>query len=537
MSSQKLRSLTKKIPGYDPWKHDGGYYFDYAAARLAIEFFEECIRHVKGSLAGEKIKLEDWQKAILANLFGWKRKIDGLRRYRESIVYVPRKNGKTTIMAGMVLFMLFCDGEAGAEIYSAAFEREQAALVYDPAKAMLLADDYLSKMGRVFPSYKSITYQATNSSYKALSAEVESKHGFNSHFVVVDELHTQKKPDLVEALLTSTGSRKQPLVVHITTADFAGPSICNQKYDYACKVRDGIIEDPAFFPVIYEASKDDDWTSKKVWKRANPNYGISLFEEYLERECKRAQNSPAYENTFKRLHLNIQTEQDVRWLQMENWDACGEVFNEKELHDKPCLAGLDLASTIDIAAFVLYFPEYGHKVLPFFWVPKDRIKEREDRDRVPYRVWEREGYLETTPGNSIDYRYIRQRINELSNKYALQEIAFDPWNATQLATQLAEEDGFEMIKFRQGFVTMNEPAKHLETLILKKKLRHGANPVLRWMASNVTVKTDPSGNIRFDKEKSVEKIDGIVALAMAIGRAMVAVSPTSVYDTRGLLTV
>ena len=534
LSKAKLDKLIGIIPGFDPRKNAGDFVFDYEAATLVIDFFLECIRHVKGAQAGDLIKLEEWQMAILANIFGWKRP-DGTRRFREVFIFVPRKNGKTTLIAGIVLYLLFCDGEQGAEIYSAAADREQAALIYEQAKGMLSADDDLRLIGTVHKSYKSIVHEASNSSYKAISSEVETKHGYNAHGIVIDELHAIDKPEFVDVLLTSTGSRRQPLMIYITTSDYHRESICNTKYDYAAKVRDGIIEDHSFLPVIYEASINDDWRDPKIWRKANPNLGISISEDYLERECKRAQDSPTYENTFKRLHLNIRTEQDVRWLSMDRWDQCDGNLDLEELKRQPCYAGLDLSSTRDITALVLLFPKKGNAILPFFWIPEKNAHERERRDRVPYLTWARQGFMERTPGESIDYKFIRSRLNQLKEIYDIKEIAFDPWNATQLATQLKEEDGFEMVQFRQGFVSMNEPTKHLEALMLKKRIRHGSNPVLRWMASNITVREDPAGNLKPDKEKSTEKIDGMVALIMALGRAMVEVESESVYSERGLL--
>jgi phage terminase large subunit-like protein len=336
--------------------------------------------------------------------------------------------------------------------------------------------------------------------------------------------------------MTSTGARRQPLIIHITTADFDRPSICNEKYDYACKVRDGIIHDPAFLPVIYEADRDDDWTNPEVWAKANPNLGISVSLQYLERECRRAQETPSYENTFKRLHLNMKTQQDVRWLGMEAWDACGEeAIEESVLEGQECFAGLDLSTTTDISAFVLAFQDEEGvlTVLPRFWIPEDSALKRERRDRVPYVDWARQGLIETTPGNVIDYDRIRTHINDIKDRFKITEIAIDRWNATQLATQL-QGDGFEVVAFGQGFKDMTAPTKELEKLVMSGKLRHAGHPVLRWMASNVAVETDAAGNLKPSKKKSTERIDGIVALVMALGRLMVTPIETSVYNTRGL---
>jgi len=528
------REIIAAIPGYDPVATSGDCVFDAQAAGYAISWVETYCKHVKGALAGKPIKLELWEKAILANLFGWKRP-DGTRRYREAFVFVARKNGKTTLLAAIVLLVLFTDEEPGAEIYSAAADREQACLVYDQAKGMVFQCPEMESRVKVYATSKTIWDAQTNSSYKAISADANTKHGYNTHLAVIDELHAQPDRDLVDVLMTSTGSRTQPLILHITTSDFERPSICNEKHAYAGKVRDGLIEDLSFLPVIYEATIEDDWTSPATWAKANPNLGVSVSREYLERECARAQESPAYENTFKRLHLNIRTEQDVRWLQMAKWDACGGPM--PNLAGKLCYAGFDLASTADITAFVLYFPE-EHAVLPWFWIPEDTALIREKRDRVPYLTWAKAGYLKLTPGNACDYETVLRCVTqEIAPKYSVQQVGGDPWNATQFMNALTAA-GFNVVQFRQGFASLNEPTKQLEKDVLTGVLNHGGNPVLRWMASNVTVETDAAGNLKPSKKKSTEKIDGIVAMIIARGCAMIAEQTgPSVYSKRGLVYV
>lgn len=518
--SAKWEQLQRDhLPGYDPYATAGDdFVFDAETAESMVSFFG-FLKLIEGEHAGKPFKLEPWQQAMIGAMYGWKHRETGLRRYREVFCYIPRKNGKTMIAAGLVLAALFVDDEPGAQVYSAAAEREQAALVFRQAGGMIAREPELDRLSRVYRASKSIEIPATNAVYKALSADADTKHGLGAHMVIVDELHAHPNGELVDVLQTSTGSRRQPLMVHITTADYDKPSVCNTKHDYAVKVRDGVFEDASFLPVIYEASESDDWLDPDVWARVNPNLGVSIGREYLERECLRAQNEPTYENTFKRLHLNIRTQQDVRWIPMAKWDACDGVGETTG----PCYAGLDLASTTDIAALVLYWPETG-AVRPWFWVPAENAREREKRDRVPYETWARQGLMELTPGNVIDYSYIRRRINELAGEFDLQQIGYDPWNARHLAQQLQDDDGMPLIEFRQGYVSMNEPSKHFERLIVSGELRHGGNEVLRWMAGNATAKIDPSGNIKPDKSKSTEKIDGIVASIMAVGLAMVAES-------------
>ncbi|MDP1650400.1 MAG: terminase large subunit [Rubrivivax sp.] len=510
------------------------FWFDDEAAERAVRFFELCLTHTKGEWAGQPLKLSAWQAdRIIRPLFGWKR-ADGTRRYRTAYIQIPRKAGKSTLAAGIALYLLMADGEPGAEVYSAAADREQAAIVFEMAKAMADASGTLQKRVQAFK--RSLVVQSTASSYKVLSSEAYTKHGLSAHGIVVDEVHALPDRELWDVLTTSTGARRQPLTVAITTAGFDRHSLCYELYDYGCKVRDGIVIDDAFLPVIYEAGADDDWKDPATWHKAHPGLGVSVKLNYMEAECTKAQQLPGYENTFKRLLLNIWTEQDTRWMPMIEWDACAEPA--PEIAGLPCYAGLDLSTTTDITALVLAFP-VGSKVhlLPFFWVPKEGIHKRARRDRVPYDVWQRQGFIEATDGNVVDYDLIRKRVNELAEKYQIKEIAIDRWNATQLSTQLAG-DGFEVVAFGQGYASMTAPTKELEKRILGRELNHGGNPVLRWMASNVSVSTDPAGNVKPDKAKSSERIDGIVATVMAMGRVMVAEEEVpSRYLTEGFAFV
>jgi phage terminase large subunit-like protein len=357
----------------------------------------------------------------------------------------------------------------------------------------------------------------------------------------VDELHAQPNRDLVDVLVTSTGSRRQPLVWYITTADFDRESICNEKYADACAVRDGLRKDAAFLPVIYEAQTTDDWTDPRVWARANPNLGVSISRDYLERECQRARETPTYENTFKRLHLNIRTQNDVRWLHIESWDACNGEVDPEQLAGRECFGALDLSSKIDLTAWVLVFPptpdDRMWRVLPRFWIPADNIEPRERRDRVPYGTWERQGLIDTTPGNVVDYDFIKAAILDDARRFTIRGIAYDPWNATQISLQLAA-DGANVMEFRQGYHSMSEPTKELEKLVLQKAIAHGGNAVLRWMAGNTAVDMDPAGNMKPSKKKSTERVDGIVATVMALGLAIgQPVEGPSVYDSRGVITL
>lgn len=537
---KRWRDILLDIPGYDSERDRGLCKFDADAADHVVDFIETCCRHVKGELAGELVVLERWEKAIVGNLFGWKRP-DGTRRYREALIYVARKQGKSTLAACLVLFMLFGDAERGAEIYSAAADRDQASLIYAIARGMVEMDSDLARRAKIYSATKCIEYQGANNLYRAISAEAGTKHGYNSHFVVIDELHAQPNRDLVDVLTTSTGSRTQALIVHITTADFDRESICNEKHDYACKVRDGIIDDPSFLPVIYEAGRDDDWTDPKVWAKANPNLGVSISLEYLERECKRAQATPTYENTFKRLHLNMKTSSNVAWMAMVSWDACDGEVNEDQLRGRRCFGGLDLASKKDIAACVWVFPPTDDdtfwRVLPRFWVPGENAEIRERQDRVPYVTWGRQGFIELTDGPRIDYVKIRQQVTADIKRFDVVDIGADPWNLEHLRQEI-DPDGERIIEFGQNLKNLSAPFKQLEVLVAEGRIAHAGHPVLRWMVSNCQAYEDGLGNIRPDKTKSTERIDGVVALTMAIGRSMVTgEKKASVWERHGVRCV
>jgi phage terminase large subunit-like protein len=531
---EKWLELFSHIPqGYDPVATASkGMWFDVAEAEKRLAFYEHCATHVKGELAGKPFLLGDWQKAIIGCSFGWKR-ADGTRRYREVYVLVPRKNGKSTMMAPLPLMGLTIDGEEGAEIYSAAADRMQAALVFDQAKAMALRDSELSKRLKVHKY--SISNEATNSLYKPLSSDAHRQHGLNVHMGVLDEIHSMPNAELAEVIQTGTGARKQPILFYITTADYMRESFANTIYDYAKNVLEGTVDDPSFLPVVYEADVDDDWTDPTVWAKANPNLGVSVSEEYIERECKKAKSNPSYENTFRRLHLNVRNEQDIRWLQLHLFDECpSEPPTEEELLGSPCWGGLDLASTTDLTAFALYWPEFNYAKVQC-WLPEQNYLQK--RNQILYGGWVKDGSICITPGSAVDYGWVRNHVLECADKYRLQDIGYDPWNATQIAIQLQDEDGLNMVQFRQGFASMNEPSKALERMIVERKFNHGGDRCLRWMISNATKKDDPAGNIKPDKSTSSQKIDGVVATIMAIGRSMFSDESESVYETRGILTL
>ena len=509
------------------------YYFDKSAAKKAVGFIETFITHTKGELSGQPFLLEDWQKKIVSDLFGWKNKKTDLRKYRTAYIQIGRKNGKSTLASALALYMLFADDERGSEIYSAAGDRQQAGIVHEIAKGMIVANPELSKRSKVYRN--SIVNESKGNFYQAISSDSKTKHGFNANCIIFDELHTQPNRDLWDTLTTSVGSRRQPLTIAITTAGYDRNSICHEIYKYAQQVDNQSVKDETFYSCIYEAEMDDDITDEDVWKKANPNYGVSLKKNYMEIESQRAVDVPSYQNTFKRLMLNIWTDSVSVWIPNNEWMECHQEFDYSTLDGKECWGGLDLASTRDISAFVLLFKvDEKYIVLPHLFIPEENAKKRSERDGVDYVTWKNQGHIIATDGDVADYNFIKEKINELSKKYRIQSIAYDRWNASQLVIDL-QNDGANMDPFGQGFVSMSAPTKELEKLIIGKQIIHNDNPCMNWMLSNVAIQEDPAGNIKIAKNKSKEKVDGLVALVMALGEMMTEESTDSVYDERGLL--
>ncbi len=488
----------------------------------AIKFINN-LTHTKGKTAKAKFNLRDWQKDIVSGIFSPVNQA-GNRIVRTAYVELPRKNGKSELAAGIALHQLIGDNEEGAEVYSAAADRDQAALVFNVAAQMVRNDEYLSKRLKIIDSQKRIVDYKTGSFYRAISSDAHTKHGFNASTVIYDEVHAAPNRDLWDVLTTSMGAREQPLTFAITTAGYDKQSLCYELHLYAEKVLDGTVIDPTFFPVIYSAQEDPKnpnwWLDEEVWYKANPALGDFRGLEEMQIQAKRAREIPAAQNTFKRLYLNVWTEAETRWIDGDLWARNG--CKLPDLRGRLCVGALDLASTTDIAAFGLLFPKLpeegnGYWFKCFFFVPKENIKKRVSRDKVPYDVWLREESLIGTEGNVIDYNVIKTKIEECAEMYRIREIAFDRWNSSQLVNDLMEE-GLNMVAFGQGFASMAAPTREFEKLLLEEGFQHEDNPVLNWMSGNVVVKEDPAGNRKPDKSKSTEKIDGIVAAMMCLGR-------------------
>ena len=515
------------------------YYYDEKAADRAVAFIETMIRHCKGDLTGKLLELEEWQKDdIIKPLFGTKHKTTDLRRYRTCYVEIPRKNGKSTLGAAIALYILFADSERGAEVFSCAGDRNQAGIIFNIAKSMVELSPELTRHSQLYRN--SIINPAKGNTYKVLSSDAKLQHGHNAHAVLFDELHTQPNRELWDTMLTSTGARSQPVIMAITTAGSSKTdgNICWEIHDYADKVKKGIIQDDTFLPVVYAADEDDDITLESTWIKANPNYGKSIKKEYMQNEAKKATEIVSYENSFKRLHLNIWTSSVTKWISDAKWMENSAEFDEKKLVNQECWAGLDLASTRDLSSFVLLFPIDDKFIIkPYFFCPVDNVYTRTMKDKIPYNTWEKEGFLITTPGDVQDYNYIQDKIIELGGKYNIKSIAFDRWNSSQLVINLTES-GANMSPFGQGYASMSAPTKEFEKLVLKNKIVHYNNPVLRWQLQNVNLRTDPAENIKVDKAKSSEKVDGIVATIMALGEYMTDDSPgDSIYNDRGLIII
>ena len=532
----------KKLKKYKPTKFKlKTSVYDKSAADYAVAFIEN-LCHTKGTWAGKPFELIDWQEQIIRDLFGTL-KPNGYRQFNTAYIEIPKKQGKSELAAAVALLLTCGDGEERAEVYGCAADRQQAAIVFDVAADMVRMCPALSKRVKILASQKRLIYTPTNSFYQVLSAEAYSKHGFNIHGVVFDELHTQPNRKLFDVMTKGSGdARMQPLYFLITTAGTDTHSICYETHQKAKDIIEGRKIDATFYPVIYGADESDDWTDPKVWKKANPSLDITVGIDKVKAACESAKQNPGEENAFRQLRLNQWVKQAVRWMPMEKWDKCAFSVDEDELEGRVCYGGLDLSSTTDITAFVLVFPPLDEQdkyiILPYFWIPEDNLTLRVNRDHVPYDVWERQGYLQTTEGNVVHYGFIEKFIERLGERFNIREIAFDRWGAVQMVQNL-EGMGFTVVPFGQGFKDMSPPTKELMKLVLEQKIAHGGHPVLRWNMDNIYIRTDPAGNIKADKEKSTEKIDGAVATIMALDRAIRCGNDhgASVYDERGILFI
>jgi phage terminase large subunit-like protein len=533
-----------------PGGHPRGLRFDKSLGTRVITFIERYCKHHKGEWAGRPLLLEQWQKDILEQAFGWLR-ADGSRRYRTLYIEVPRKNGKSELASALGLYLQLADGEAGAEVYSSATKKDQARIVWKTAEQMVKKSPDLKRFIKTYQS--SLVVEKTGSTFQPLSAESKTLDGLNPHGNIVDELHAHKDRGVWDVLDTAMGARRQPMTVAITTAGtYDAESIGWQTHDYATKVLEGLFEDDSFFAYIAAADESDGenggYFTEQTQQKANPNFAISIKPEYLAKQAEKAQRQPSFMNEYLRLHLNVWTQQLTRWIPIEKWNQNEKPANTDEEARELCSSietrltgsvgygGLDLSSKLDLTAFALVIPGSDDEVniVMRFWLPEERAKDCEKEGKRHYMTWSRNGWLTLTPGNVIDYEFIRKEINLLNERFIIKECAFDPWNAVDLATRLGS-DGVNMVECRQGYKSMTEPAKDLEARVAQGKIRHGHNPILKWCVANAVVTSDAAGNIKPDKEKATGKIDGVVAVIMGMSRLIV--DSENAYKDRGFLSL
>ena len=515
-------------------------HYDKKKADRAVTFIEN-LCHTKGKWAGTPFWLLPWQEQLIRDIFGIV-KPDGNRQFRTAFVEICKKVGKSELAAAVALYLLYADNEPSAEVYGAAADRQQASIVFDVAKQMVEMSPALMKRSKLMGATKRIVNYGNAGYYQVLSAEVGGKHGFSVSGLVFDEIHTQPNRQLYDVLTKgSSDARQNPLHFIITTAGNDRHSIAYELHTKAVDILEGRREDPTFYPVVYGLKDDEDWEDEANWYKVNPSLGYTVDVERLRDAYREAKQNPADEITFKWLRCNMWVSSTVAWIPDAIYMRGNEPIDMASLEGRDCYAGLDLSSTGDITALVLIFPPRDEDekfvLLPYFWIPEETIPRRVKANSVPYDIWEKQGYIMSTEGNVIHYDFIEKFIMDLSEKYHILEIAVDRWNATHVIQNL-EDNGLTMVPFGQGFASMSAPTKEFYRLLMEGKIIHGGHPVMRWMAGNVVVDTDPAGNIKVTKAKSKEKIDGIVAAIMALDRAVRHEGESrSVYDTRGIILI
>jgi len=513
-----------------------GAFFDARRAKRAVQWIEKFCRHSKGEFAGRPLILSPFQSAWIGDLWGWRRESDGTRLYRRTFQALPRKNGKTTSCAAIALALTAGDGEPGAEVYSIAGNKEQARIVFDEARKMVGQSPDLDA---TFESLAHSLYcPPLRSVFRPLAAKGDTQHGLNPHGVIGDEVHSWKGRKQYEAMRTAQGTRRQPLEVYITTAGDDMSSVCWELWQYAIQVRDGVFDAPEFLPVLYAADADDDWTNPAVWAMANPNLGVSVKLDFLQSECLEAQRNPALENTFKRLYLNLWTEQAERWIATQVWTAPANAatFCEDALVGRPCVMGVDLAQTRDMCAIVLVFPpsagDESWRTVCRYFMPAEGLATRVQKEFTPYDVWSREGWLTLTEGNVMDYRVYEAEVRRLHEKFSPSEVAYDRMFAGELVNNLMD-DGVSVIAVGQGALSLATPCLEFERSLMAGKFGHGGHPILAWNAANVGVVRDQNGKPLKPKRGGPNKPhDGVSAILTAMARVLAGAQPGSgsMYD-------
>lgn len=513
---------------------DKGRYFDKKAAMRAIHFIEK-LKHTKGEWAGQRFRLEPWQQFVLWNIFGWKN-ADGTRRFRYVYIEIARKNGKTALSAGIGLYMLFADGESRPEVYSAATVKDQAKICFSDAVEIVKATDLKNYLT---PYRNSIVYELKGGTMKPLSSDYGTHDGLNPSCGIIDEFHAHKDSGMFDVIKSAFGARRQPLMFIITTAGFDKSGVCYAYRENVIKVLRGVNEDDSLFGIIYTLDDKSEWDDPKMWIKANPNLGVSLSADYLADQVKDAKNRPEAVRNVMTKNVDLWVDAERTWILDDAWQKCIGTTDPADLKGCACWGGLDLSNVSDITAYVLLFHENDRfQLLPHFWIPEEKMLEKIRKENINYDKWAAEGYVTVTPGNVIDYDFVKADILRIVADYGLRTSAYDRWNSSQTIIDLQNE-GMECNPFGQGYGSMSAPTKEFEKLVLTGKIEHFGNPVLRWMLASTLVKTDPAGNIKPDKEKSTQKIDGIVAAIMALGEWMTAQADdeSNPYENRGLLTL
>ncbi|MGA1022258.1 MAG: terminase large subunit [Candidatus Puniceispirillaceae bacterium] len=503
---------------YQNDRASGKWQFDEDLAQHAVSFIE-ALTHTTGEAAGRPFILEPWQEFIVWNIFGFVGP-DGGRRFSRAYVEVPRKNGKSTFSSALMLYGLLADGESGAQVYSAATKLDQAMMVFGESVRMVRAQDWLHEECNVYNSINNRRITHAENLYKPLEWNPGKQDGLNTHFAVIDEYHAHPNDELYNVIFNSMGARRQPLLFTITTAGFNRESPCFKHRQYCSQVLQGGIEDDALFSVVYTLDPGDDWMNPEVWAKANPNWGVSVYPKKLEQAIAEAKELAHKEVEFKTKLLNVWTDTAQTWIQDAVWMANGQgdPFELADLEGCECFGGLDLAQTGDFCAFSLYFPTEG-QVVTRYYLPEDAVRKRTDAAGQSIKQWVRDGLVIQTDGNVTDYSFIKADVLQLAERFAIREIAFDRYNSSQLIIELQNE-GLTMFPFGQGFASMAAPTKEFERLVRVGQIKHGGNPVTRWMMSNILLKRDPAGNVKIDKAKSGDKVDGPVSIVMALGTYM-----------------
>jgi phage terminase large subunit-like protein len=513
-----------------------GCYFDPSIGKAACEFIQEFCIQSKGRWAGKPLILLDWQAIFLMRLFGW-RAADGKRRFKRAYLEVAKKNGKTTLLSALALLLLIADGEGAPEVYVLAVDRDQASILFDESARMVRSSPEFASRLELVDSRKRIIDPDGNGRITAGSAEVSQKDGVSASCVIFDELHRQKTRAMWDIFEYSGASREQPLKISITTAGEDTGGIWHEQREYSEKVNAGVIPDITHLGVVYRALEEDDIDDPRTWAKANPSLGHTISIEDFRRELTEAKELPTKLANFKRLRLNIVARGEQAFCSIEQWDACNAhaILTATD----PILGGLDLSQLDDLTALAIVSGDPGSdvNVEMSFWLPEEGIVDLEKRHQVPYRTWADMGLITLTPGNVIDYSFIRHQINALAQERDLLKLLIDPYNATKLGLELKEQDGLPVEYIRQGYLSLSGPTKELLRLILSGQLRHGGHPILRWHASNAVAEQDAAGNIKLSKRKSARKIDGLAALVNALAGFTSITSTASVYETKPLLVL